>query len=54
MKEKEVKEQIKFMLKLSGLNNDKKFINYVYDKHLNEFSIAIIKKLHEEFKENLV
>lgn len=49
MKEKQIKEQIRFMCKLSDIKYDNNFIDFVYDKHLNDFSGEILKKLLVEY-----
>ena len=44
-----VVQQIECMCELANIHATKAFIKYVYDKHLDEFSVAIIDDLYYDF-----
>lgn len=46
-----VKAQIIFICDLNKIEHDGDFIDFVYNKHLKEYSGEIIKKLRKEYKE---
>ena len=45
-----MKEQIKFICELNKINYTEEFIDFVYNKHLKEFSGEILKNLKKEFE----
>lgn len=53
MKEKQIKEQIKFMCQLNNIKYDANFINFVYNKHLDGFSGEILKRLLVEYNKEV-
>ena len=47
---KKMKEQIRFICQLNKIDYTEEFIDFVYNKHLKEFSGEILKKLKKEFE----